>query len=45
MAELGWGRDTRESALDVDPEYPCTVWFALSGTTAPSAPTGCWHTL
>ena len=45
MAELGWGRDTRKSAVDVDPEYPCTVWFALSGTTVYSAPTGCWHTL
>ena len=38
MAELGWGHDTREGTLNLDPEHPCTAWFSLSGTTVPSAP-------
>ena len=31
---LGWGRGTGEGALNLEPEYTCTVWLAQSGPHA-----------
>ena len=33
----------RRGALNLEPEYTCTVWFARSGATLPRAPEG-WGT-